>query len=206
MLNDITNDTKWVLDQFIPKNHKISNKKSLYDLYRALHVLIDNVKLVSEHYLALDFTEDYLQNSSFGDPADKWRYFFNKDLESLNEAAQKYWMKLDSIASAKERRFDGYLSRKYNSKTFYAFIRDNYNVGYVKPCGFEMISSILNFKSMSEENHYIKKFSKIDLSTYEQRIALQKSLREKNIALQEELLRLKGYIQKNISLEDLLIS
>ncbi len=117
MLNDITTLTTKIFDKFIPKNAPINSKRILYDIYRAMQKMIDSTKLVSEHYLALDFTEEYLQNSSFGEPSDKWRYFFNKDLEQLNNSVKDYLLKLNHLAPQNTigACFDGYLSKIYNS-------------------------------------------------------------------------------------------
>jgi hypothetical protein len=205
MLKDITKNTKWVLDQFIEENKPIHSKRALYDLYRALQEVISNVRLVSEHYLALDFKEPHLQGSQLGEPADKWRYFFNRDLEALNGSVKNYFMKLNHIApSCEDGINESYLSRKYNAKSFYGFVRDDYNVGLVQPCSLTMICTVLDTTSNSEENRYIEKFFKIDLTTFEQRVALQKNLREKNELLLNHLIKVKNYILTNCKLEELL--
>ncbi|MGM0641867.1 MAG: hypothetical protein ACQESN_10635 [Thermotogota bacterium] len=66
MLNDIVYTTEFVFNQFIPKNKPTRAKKAIYDLYRAMQELLDGVNLVSEHYLALNFYEPYLQGSQHG--------------------------------------------------------------------------------------------------------------------------------------------
>ena len=52
---------------------------------------------MANHYLALDFSEPYLQDSSWGEPIDKWRKFFNKDLELLNKSIKKYLLNLSEL-------------------------------------------------------------------------------------------------------------
>jgi endo-1,4-beta-mannosidase len=67
-----------------------------------------------------------------------------------------------------------------------------------------MICTDLDTTSNSEENRYIEKFFKIDLTTFEQRVALQKNLREKNELLLNHLIKVKNYILTNCKLEELL--
>lgn len=204
MLEDIISNTTIVFNHFIPKDKSTSSIKNVYDLYRAMGKMLDNIHLVSEHYLALSFEEGYLQNSSFGEPSDKWRYFFNKDLESLNESIQNYLQALNHIAPKKANSpCSSYLSNMYNPKTFYSFVRDHYNVGLVKPCGFELTSVTLALNG-GTEILYIENYSKIDLSNYEKRVVLQSDLRIKYNLLKDEFAKLKSYLLKNCTLNDLL--
>ena len=204
MLKDITKITQIIFDQFITENKPLKAPKAVYDLYRALGIVIDNSKLVSEHYLALDFSEGFLENSSWGEPGDKWRKFFNEDLESLNAAVKKYLHKLNYLCLDEEQRpFSSFMSELYNCKASYSFVREQYNVGFVEPCSFIMISKVLDTK-FDNQRDYIGKFSKTDLTSYEQRVALQTDIREKTKVLQNYLEDLKSYIQQNYTLDDLL--
>lgn len=113
-------------------------------------------------------------------------------------------MKLNTIAPEDNIRICGsYLSEIYKPKTFYGFLRDNYSVGLVRPCGFEMVTTTLKLES-TQENYYIESYAKIDLTTYEQRVALQSDLREKSKVLKSELAKLKAYILRNCTIEELL--
>lgn len=94
MLEDIQKITKILFDEFIRTNNEVKSTKNLYDIYRSLQKVIDNINLVSKHYLALNFTEEYLQNSSFRETSDKWRWAFNKDLEKLNDSVKSYLLDL----------------------------------------------------------------------------------------------------------------
>ncbi|MBE0496494.1 MAG: hypothetical protein IBX45_08805 [Campylobacterales bacterium] len=202
MLKDIRKITTHLFDAFGPENKPLSSPKACYDVYRKLEKLVYCTHLVAEHYLVQDFSEEYLQNSSYGSPQNKWRTVLNGDLEKLNKAAKAYLLELmhlsleDSIWS-----FDSLLSRKYNMKFFYAFARDEYNVGFVDPCGFSMISTTINTKAPDNETIHIKKFQKTSLETLEDRVALQQTLREQKQLLEQELARLKAYMLKNYTLE-----
>jgi len=57
---------------------------------------------------------------------------------------------------------------------------------------------------VTNDSVYIEDYGKIDLTTFEQRVALRDTLREKTILLQNDLARLKIYIEKNFVLDDLL--
>ena len=91
MIKDILFLTKKVFDEALIKEENLPNPKKVYDVYRNLKDVISDVNLVANHYLALDFNEPYLQGSSWGEPIDKWRKFFNEDLEQLNESVKKYF-------------------------------------------------------------------------------------------------------------------
>ena len=91
MLKDIIFLSKKVFDEAFIKEENLSVPKKVYEIYRNLEEVISDLDLVANHYLALDFTEGYLQESSWGEPVDKWRKFFNMDLEQLNESIKKYY-------------------------------------------------------------------------------------------------------------------
>ena len=206
MLDDITIITKVILDQFVTENKVLKSQKSVYDVYRQLERVVDKTKLVSRHYLALDFEEEFLKNSSYREPSDKWRYFFNKDLESLNESLKEYLHKLSLLSLEDDDSsgfFTSFMSNLYNCKVSYAFIRDEYNIGFVEPCGFMMISNILN-TDFNIEKYHISEFIKTDLSMLEQRVSLKNNLEDKIIILEENLKCLREYILLNISMDQLL--
>ena len=75
MLKDILKVTNLIVSTIEKSEEKISSPISLYDMHRALCTVSDKISLVANHYLALDMTEEYLQNSSLGEPVDKWRFF-----------------------------------------------------------------------------------------------------------------------------------
>ncbi|MGM0641868.1 MAG: hypothetical protein ACQESN_10640 [Thermotogota bacterium] len=96
-----------------------------------------------------------------------------------------------------------YLSQKYNCKSFYGFVRDEYSVGCVAPCSFMLQANNLRI-DVDSNAIYLTEFIKIDLSTYEKRVSLQHDLRQKAQTLKKHLLELKSYIKQNITLEELL--
>ena len=53
------------------KKKNQNEPKKIYDVYRSFQKVIIDVNFVANNYLALDFTEEHLQNSSFGEPVDK---------------------------------------------------------------------------------------------------------------------------------------
>lgn len=201
MLKDILLITNIIFDEALPKNQNLMSPKMIYNIFRKLEIVIKDIGLVANHYLALDFEEEYLQSSSFGKPVDKWRYFFNKDLELLNEAIKEYLLVLSHLHH--ENMFESYLSKHYNCKSFYSFVRDNYNIGFVEPCGKELHINILN-TNKNIEGYYLGKNSKIDLSIYESRISLKNKLNDSKGLLFLECQKLKTYILERYTIEDLL--
>ena len=203
MLKDVLFITKEVFSKALSKKKNLRNPKRVYDVFRSFQEVISDVNLVANHYLALDFTEHYLQNSSFREPVDKWRYFLNKDLEELNGTVKEYLQNL-SYLSHDDSTFETYVNEIFNAKVYYAFVRDNYNVGFVEQKGNLLHLHILKTDKMDIESFYIGKHKKIDLSTFEAKVALQKELNDINVELKIELEKLKQYIKKRYNLDDLL--
>ena len=64
--------------------------------------------------------------------------------------------------------------------------------------------SVLKTKDIDCDSRYIIKDDKIDLTTYEDKIALQNTLDNKIEILKQTHLKLKEFILENYSLEDML--
>lgn len=203
MLKDILFLTKKVFDEALIKEENLPNPKKVYDVYRNLKDVISDLNLVANHYLALDFSEPYLQGSSWGEPIDKWRKFFNEDLEQLNESVKKYLHNLSHLGHG-DFGFETYVNTIFNAKTYYAFVRDRYSVGFVEPkCSF-LHMNILKIEQNKIESFYISEHKKIDLSTYEARVNLKDHLNIIKNDLETELKNLKKYIKDRYTLDDLL--
>ena len=203
MIKDILFLTKKVFDEALIKEENLPNPKKVYDVYRNLKDVISDVNLVANHYLALDFNEPYLQGSSWGEPIDKWRKFFNEDLEQLNESVKKYLHNLSHLGDG-DFGFETYVNTIFNAKTYYAFVRDRYSVGFVEPkCSF-LHMNILKIEQNKIESFYISEHKKIDLSTYEARVNLKDHLNIIKNDLETELKNLKKYIKDRYTLDDLL--
>ena len=203
MIKDILFLTKKVFDEALIKEENLPNPKKVYDVYRNLKDVISDVNLVANHYLALDFNEPYLQGSSWGEPIDKWRKFFNEDLEQLNESVKKYLHNLSHLGHG-DFGFETYVNTIYSAKIYYAFVRDRYSVGFVEPkCSFLHINN-LKIELNKIESFYISEHKKIDLSTFEARVNLKDHLNIIKNDLETELKNLKKYIKDRYTLDDLL--
>ena len=190
MIKDILFLTKKVFDEALIKEENLPNPKKTYDIYRNLKDVISDLNLVANHYLALDFSEHYLQGSSWGEPIDKWRKFFNEDLEQLNESVKKYLHNLSHLGHG-DFGFETYVNNIYSAKIYYAFVRDRYSVGFVEPkCSFLHINN-LKIELNKIESFYISEHKKIDLSTYEARVNLKDHLNIIKNDLETELKNLK---------------
>lgn len=202
MLKDILFLTKKVFDEALIKEENLPNPKKVYDVYRNLKLNSD-LNLVANHYLALDFSEPYLQGSSWGEPIDKWRKFFNEDLEQLNESVKKYLHNLSHLGHG-DFGFETYVNNIYSAKTYYAFVRDRYSVGFVEPKCSSLHMNILKIEQNKIESFYISEHKKIDLSTYKARVNLKYHLNIIKNDLETELKNLKKYIKDRYTLDDLL--
>ena len=203
MLKDILFLTKKVFDEALIKEENLTNPKKVYDVYRNLKDVISDVNLVANHYLALDFSEPYLQGSSWGEPIDKWRKFFNEDLEQLNESVKKYLHNLSHLGHG-DFGFETYVNNIYSAKIYYAFVRDRYSVGFVEPKCTSLHICKLRIDQTKVESLYISEHKKIDLSTYEARVNLKDHLNIIKNDLETELKNLKKYIKDRYTLDDLL--
>ena len=202
MIKDILFLTKKVFDEALIKEENLPNPKKVYDVYRNLKDVISDLNLVANHYLALDFSEPYLQGSSWGEPIDKWRKFFNEDLEQLNESVKKYLHNLSHLGHG-DFGFETYVNNIYSAKIYYAFLRDRYSVGFVEPkCSF-LHMNILKIEQNKIESFYISEHKKIDLSTFEARVNLKDHLNIIKNDLETELKNLKTYIKDRYTLDDL---
>ncbi len=168
---------------------KDCNAKTLYDSYRALSNLVDDVKLVYSHYLVVDFKSEHLKNSSFGSPQRKWEYFLNKDLMQLKESYRKYILSLNNINFSNLKHFNRLFQKEYLiGEVDYQTLEYKYNTLNVKNDGSFVVSN----------NKYF------DLKTDEDRKVLQDVFIKKHKKLEKLLLKLKKYIIKNITIEDIL--
>ena len=158
MLQDKVKITQKVLNEALEDDNKLDSPRNVYKLYKNLSKVIGNVQLVANHYLALDFTEEFLQNSSWGDPVDKWRMFFNKDLKSLNSSVKKYLQSISSLCFEDEH--ENLLSKQYRCKSYYGFVRDEYNIGFVEPCGSMLYVTSLDTELKNPNSIYLAKHEK----------------------------------------------
>lgn len=182
-----------MLDDIVKLTKKKKYPKNIYDTYLALKGVIEYINLVSEHYLVMDFSEDFLQNSSHGTPQEKWRVVLNEDLEKLNTHIKKY---LSTIYI--------YTSDMYNAKAYYGYVNQSYDIGHIPPCSMELISRTITTKKFDSKNYYLEKIQKLDLTNYEQKVLLRDELRAKREILISYNEKLKEYILKRITIKDIL--
>lgn len=189
---------------FQKKNlYTTDNAKALYDCFRTLQKLIASLDTFSEHYLSLSFEEDFLKNSSFGSPENKWRFFINKDLSDLTISTKDYlssirWLRV----KANNRPNKSFVDKIYNPKGSYSFIRDSYCMGEV---GSDLI---LRGKALAygdiKQYEEMERIIVIELKTYEQRLALQKYIRNNTAILNDTCNNLQNKIVSKFTIEDLL--
>lgn len=201
MLEDIVKVTTIVFAEALEHDKNLNSPINVYNVYRNLSEVIGCVKLVANHYLALDLSEDFLQNSSFGEPVDKWRRFFNEDLSTLNNSLKRYLHSISSLCFEDEH--EGILSKYYRCKSYYSFVEDEYNIGFVEACGSMLYVTSLD-TTLKDPNHHLACFAKIDLTTFESKKELQSELLLKAKELEAELVKLKAYMQERYTLQDLL--
>ena len=102
-----------------------------------------------------------------------------------------------------EDGFETKNKKKYNCKSYYGFVRDNYNIGFVEPVGSMLHITKLELKD-KDNARYLAKYLKIDITTFESKKELQDKLNKRNELLKIELKKVKTYIQTKYVLDDLL--
>ncbi len=202
MLEDIVEISKKVFDEAYAYNGSIGRAPDIYMIYKKLAELIVDAKCVASHYLALDMTNPFLQNSSFEEPVDKWRYVVNKDMERLNKYAKKYLLELSSLH--KEETSSSFLDSYFHATSYCGFIRDSYSIGRIDPCGSMMVFCVLDTNFQSSKNKYLGQHGKINLSTLEARIELRGNIMSNCQTLNRYLKSLRSYIVSNFTIEDLM--
>lgn len=204
MLEDIVALTSRTIEDSLAQHKNDMNGAKVYSVYKKLANLISSAKITANHYLALDFSEAYLQNSSFGAPADKWRYVFNRDLKVLNRRAKKLLLKLRYLCYETDGVYDSFLFRYYNHKTYYGFVRDEYSIGFLQPCGFMMSYCILDTDFKKEESIYIGRYGKLNLAEFCDRGALKANILKNCDELEKQLSFIMDFLVQNFTIEDLL--
>jgi hypothetical protein len=205
MIQNITKISERIFDYFLSQNKKIRSPKNLYLIYFNLNKVIEDSKLVANHYLTLRFDEDFLQNSSFGTPQDKWRFFLNKDLDYLNNTAKKYLLMLTGLSFDNDTLQETFIYDFYNCKGYYDFVKHRYDIGSIPPSSLYLLQNVLNtdFKDKSTY-YYIEKRNKIDLSSYENRVKLKEEILKEVKKLEDLRDKTSKYLRKKFTIDDLL--
>jgi len=203
MLRDLTLITSKIFDEAFDSEKPLLAPKIIYDLYRNLGDVIGQVDTVAVHYLVQDFTEEYLQDSSWGEPVDKWRKFLNMDFKRLNDSVKIYLLTLFDI-SFEHDESGSILSHYYNSKSYYGFVTNEYSVGFIEPCSSLVKITALTLDSSNPDNRHIQEHREIDITTLESKRELQEQLYSANKKLKEQQSKLKQYIKRHYTLDDLL--
>lgn len=209
MLKDVLFLTKNIFDEALPRKKNLYKPKTVYNTYQSIKEVINSVKVLSNHYLALDFIEPCLQNSSCGEPVDKWREVFNRDLKVLNESVKNYLLNLSKL-SHRTYKFESYIElefyieKVYHSMLYESFIKSSYNVGFIDSDSCLLKIDCLNINPKHPRKIDILEQKKIDLLTFESRVNLKNELNKINEELKIELQKLKNYLLKRYTMKDLL--
>lgn len=206
MLVDVVHISKKIYSEVFDKNLKIRNPIKLYDSYRNLEQVIKSSNLVANHYLALNFEEKFLQDSSIGNATDKWKYFFNKDLAQLNESLKQYLLSLYEVTVFNDKDLleeVALLEKYFNSKSFYNLVNREYSCGHVSSENLILCMNVL-VTQYDNQSYNILNQKDIDLSTYEKRKDLKIHLHTQIEEFENLRSQLKQYIQKNFTITDLL--
>jgi hypothetical protein len=206
MLVDVVYISKKIYSEVFDKNLKIGNPIKLYDSYRNLKQVIESSNLVANHYLALNFEEKFLQDSSIGNATDKWKYFLNKDLTQLNEAIKQYLLSLYEISVFNDKDLldeEALIEKYFNSKSFYNSVNHEYSCGHVNSENLILCMNVL-VTQYDNQSYNILNQKQIDLSIYEKRKDLKTHLHTQIEEFENLRSQLKQYIQKNFTITDLL--
>lgn len=197
MLEDVLFLTKNIFNETIYNTNKYNNAIIIYDVYRNLKELLDKLNFLSNHYLEVDFTEEYFKNLSYEDAMDKWRNLFNKNLEQLTLSTKKYLSSLNYLNPV-------FIDKHYRVIHYDAFVKLEYNVGFILPNSTILHKKTLKILEEKDKNYSIEEYKKIDLSILENRVNLKNDLDDVTLKLEYLSLKLKTYIKDSCTLDELL--
>ncbi len=206
MLKDVLKLSKSLYNVFLLQGKTPAKVRSLYDSYRNLDAMINKIHLVADHYLVLRLDESFLQNSSYGEPKEKWRRVLNDDLETLNQSVKKHLLCLQTLTAIDPNNPEEPiypLEQKFNDKAYYGFVRDHYDVGHVNAEGTHLVSMVLT-NTYDPKNYQVLKADHIEIDTYEKKVALQNLLKEKAKRFAELKNDIAEYLKSHYIIEDLL--
>jgi len=216
MITDIIKTTKYITERLINSKLRVSSPMYVYDSYRLLREVINNLNCLAVHYIAKRFDHENLQNSGFGKPENKWRFFVNKDLDRLNESVTKYFLSLTGIGvedQFNEQDEGGLFFEDMKVyKTYCAMITSHYSVGHIENDSTTIKTVQFIILDDRKENIPIEEFLKFnfklykefELDTYKKRVDFSNLLFSRKDELIDELFKLNKYITENFTLEDLL--
>jgi hypothetical protein len=177
MLKDILFLTKKVCSEDLLEKISLYKQSEVYDVYRKLHEVINDVNLVVNH-LQLTFFRD-------------------KNLKKLNKTTKMYLHNLSMLNPI-------YIQDIYGLIAYYTFIKYEYNISFIESKSNLLHLNKLKIKQNKQELSNINEYKKIDLFTLEAKINLRNELIKINDELLEESTKLKKYIEDRFTLNDLL--
>jgi hypothetical protein len=177
MLKDILFLTKKICSEDLLEEISLYKQSEVYDVYRKLHEVINDVNLVVNH-LQLTFFRD-------------------KNLKRLNKTTKMYLHNLSMLNPI-------YIQDIYGLISYYTFVKYEYNISFLESKSNLLHLNKLKIKQNKQESSNINEYKKIDLFTLEAKINLRNELIKINDELLEESTKLKKYIEDRFTLNDLL--
>jgi hypothetical protein len=172
-----------------------------YDCYRALNRFNGTFKTLLVHYLPISLDAEYLQNSSFGTPLQKWRYFTNQDFEQTTQAAKSLALSLRELGYQDDEEFVSIVAKQIRScKQYYGFFQTEYDGGIISEEG-ERINT-LSFET--SDDTLGEKPITLDISTFEKKSILvreSETIYRQFVDLENQMRQL---IMKRFTIEDIL--
>lgn len=185
MLKDILFLTKKICSEVLLKEISLYKQSEVYDVYRNLKEIINDINLVVNHLQNISSTDNNLQKS------------FNKNLKKLNKTTKMYLHNLSMLNLI-------YIQDIYGLIAYYTFVKYEYNISFLESKSNLLHLNKLKIKQNKQESSNINEYKKIDLFTLEAKINLRNELIKINDELLEESIKLKHYIRNKYTLNDLL--
>jgi len=185
MLGDVLFLTKKICSEVLLKEISLYKQSEVYDVYRNLKEIRNDINLVVNHLQNISSTDNNLQKS------------FNKNLKKLNKTTKMYLHNLSMLNPI-------YIQEIYGLIAYNTFVKYEYNIKFVESKSNLLHLNKLKIKQDKKESLDINEYIKIDLFTLEAKINFKNELIKLNDELLEESTKLKHYIKNRYTLNDLL--
>lgn len=204
MFQDIVKLIQLTLIVTLEDKTKEFDKKQIYDVSRVMQETIKIIQALEVHYLPLSLEDSCLQNSHYGTPFQKWLIVLEQDFDKVRQKLRQFFSELTNL-TYKYFNEDGYtenisiMQHYIKAKDIFGYFSYHYESGKLSNDGRS-----INYHQLYVEQKEFYKECVIDITTYEQRIALCEKIRTSKNEMKAILDTLKSFLLQYATLEELL--
>ena len=178
--------------------------KALYDTYRAMDHAIYAMHVLEAHYLAISLESDFLENSRYGTPFQKWYKFTEEDFDKVRIHLREFLTELVHVTYAKNQEDEEdtptpVIEKYIRAKYIYGYFTHHYESGKLSKDG----QSVVCNKLILENNEFYNEVF-ISIDSFAKRVALCEEIRASVKEMKQILQAIRSFILAHVSLEELL--